>query len=149
MGDERQLTEPVMRARPEPSQLTKDARWLIVIVLLCILFQQPGSTWSTTFVHGGQEYDFRSSPALGWTVLTVGVAVVGFAVAVARRGARRYDEHTVMGLTLAGVLGVTVLVWVLMPVQIAWVQWAVEHGTPRPFVLGDVVETTRYADFLH
>ncbi len=147
MGDERQLTEPVLRPRPEPSQLTKDARWLVLIVVLCILFQQPGSSWSTTFVHAGQEFDFRSSPALGTTLLTVGIALVGSAVAVARRGASRFDEHTVMGLTLAGVLGVTVAVWLLMPVQTAWVQWAVEHGRTHPFVLGNVVETTRYADY--
>ena len=147
MGDERQLTEPVLHPRPEPSQLTKDARWLVLIVVLCVLFQQPGSSWSTTFVHAGQEFDFRSSPALGTTLLTVGIALVGFAVAVARRGASRVDEHTVMGLTLAGVLGVTVAVWLLMPVQTAWVQWAVEHGRTHPFVLGNVVETTRYADY--
>ncbi len=148
MGDERQLTEPVLRPRPEPSQFTEDARWLIVVVALCILFQQPGSTWSTTFFHAGQEFDFRSSPALGTTLLTVAVAVGGFLVPVARLGAIRFDEHTVMGLTLAGVLGVTVAVWLLMPVQMAWVQWAVEHGQPHPFVLGNVVETTRYADYL-
>lgn len=147
MGDAGELTEPVLRPRPAPSQLTKDARWLVVIVALCILFQQPGSTWSTTFFHAGQEFDFRSSPALGTTLLTIGIALVGFAVAVGRRGASRFDEHTVMGLTLAGVLGVTVAVWLLMPVQMAWVQWAVEHGQSHPFVLGDVVETTRYADY--
>ncbi|PZF53318.1 hypothetical protein DEJ23_14665 [Curtobacterium sp. MCSS17_008] len=145
MGDERQLTEPVLRPRPEPTQFTKDARWLVVIVVLCIVFQQPGSTWGTTFVHAGQEFDFRSSPALGTTLLTVGIALAGFVVAVARRGARRFDEHTVMGLALAGVLGVTVAVWLLMPLQMAWVQWAVEHGQAHPFVLGDVVETTRSA----
>ncbi|UBQ02230.1 hypothetical protein [Curtobacterium sp. TXMA1] len=148
MGDERQLTEPVLRPRPELSQFTKDARWLIVIVALCILFQQPGSTWGATFFHAGQEIDFRSSPSLGTTLLTVAVAVGGFLVAVARRGASRFDEHTVMGLTLAGVLGVTVAVWLLMPVQMAWLQWSVEHGQPHPFVLGNVVETTRYADYL-
>jgi hypothetical protein len=31
-------------------------------------------------------------------------------------------------------------------VQMAWVQWAVEHGQTHPFVLGDVVETSRSAD---
>lgn len=148
MGDERRVTEPVLRPRSAPAQFTKDARWLIVIVLLCILFQQPGSTWSTTFVHAGHEYDFRSAPALGTTLLTVGVAVVGFAVAVARRGAQRFDEHTVMGLALAGVLGITVAVWLLMPLQMTWVQWAVQHGHAHPFVVGDVTETSRLTDAL-
>jgi hypothetical protein len=147
MGDERLLTEPVLRPRPAPSQLTKDARWLVVIVVLCIVFQQPGSTWGTSFPHAGQEYDFESHPALGWTLITVGFAVVGFLVAIARRGARRFDEHTVMGLALAGVVGTTVLVWLLMPAQIAWVQWAVEHGWTHPFVIGNVTEQVRYADY--
>jgi hypothetical protein len=147
MGEERLLTEPVLRQRPEPSQLTKDARWLVVIVLLCIVFQQPGSTWSLDVQHAGQQYSFVSHPSLGWTMLTVGFAVVGFVVAIARRGARRFDEHTVMGLALAGVLGTTVLVWLLMPAQMAWLQWAVEHGRTHPFVLGNVVEHVRYANY--
>jgi len=148
MGDERLQTTPVMRARPEPSQLTKDARWLIVIVALCVLFQAAGSTWATTFVHAGQEYTFTSGPWSGWTLATVGFAVAGFVVAIARRGAARFDEHTVMGLTLAAVLGTTALVWLLMPAQTAWVEWAVEHGRTHPFVLGNVVEYVRYADYL-
>jgi hypothetical protein len=148
MGDERLQTTPVMRPRPEPSQLTKDARWLIVIVAICVLFQAPGSRWATSFVHAGQEYTFESSPWSGWTLATVGFAVVGFVVAIARRGAVRFDEHTVMGLTLAAVLGTTVLVWLLMPAQTAWVEWAVEHGRTHPFVLGNVVEQVRYADYL-
>lgn len=148
MGDERLQTTPVMRARPEPSQLTKDARWLIVIVAICVLFQAPGSTWSMTLGHAGQEYTFTSEPWLGWTVATVGFAVAGFVVAIARRGAARFDEHTVMGLTLAAVLGTTALVWLLMPAQTAWVEWAVEHGRTHPFVLGNVVEYVRYADYL-
>ena len=148
MGDERLQTAPVMRPRPEPSQLTKDARWLIVIVAICVLFQAPGSTWATTFVHAGQEYTFTSGPWFGWTLATVGFAVVGFVVAIARRGAARFDEHTVMGLTLAAVLGTTALVWLLMPAQSAWVEWAVVHGRAHPFVLGNVVEHVRYADYL-
>ena len=80
MGDERLQTTPVMRARPEPSQLTKDARWLIVIVAICVLFQAPGSSWATTFVHAGQEYTFTSEPWSGWTLATVGFAVAGFVV---------------------------------------------------------------------
>lgn len=148
MGDERLQTTPVMRARPEPSQLTKDARWLIVIVAICVLFQAPGSTWATTLVHAGQEYTCTSGPWFGWTLATVGFAVAGFVVAVARRGAARFDEHTVMGLTLAAVLGTTALVWLLMPAQTAWVEWAVEHGQTHPFVLGNVVEYVRYADYL-
>jgi hypothetical protein len=148
MGDERLQTTPVMRARPEPSQLTKDARWLIVIVTICVLFQAPGATWSMTLAHAGQEYTFTSGPWPGWTLATVGFAVAGFVVAVARRGAARFDEHTVMGLTLAAVLGTTALVWLLMPAQTAWVEWAVEHGRTHPFVLGNVVEYVRYADYL-
>lgn len=148
MGDERLQTTPVMRARPEPSQLTKDARWLIVIVVLCVLFQAPGSTWSMTLAHAGQEYTFTSGPWFGWTLATVGFAVAGFVGAIARRGAARFDEHTVMGLTLAAVLGTTALVWLLMPAQTAWVEWAVEHGRAHPFVLGNVVEYVRYADYL-
>jgi len=147
MGDERLLTEPVLRPRPAPSQLTKDARWLVVIVGLCILFQQPGSTWGLDVAHGGQQYSFASHPSLWWTLATIGFAVVGFVVAIARRGAARFDEHTVMGLALAGVLGTTVFVWLLMPAQTAWVQWAVEHGHTHPFVLGNVTELVRYADY--
>jgi len=147
MGDERLQTQPVMQPRSEPSQLTKDARWLVVIVALCVLFQAPGSTWSMTLAHAGQEYTFTSGPWSGWTLATVGFAVAGFVVAIARRGAARFDEHTVMGLTLAAVLGTTAVVWLLMPAQTAWVEWAVEHGRTHPFVLGNVVEHVRYADY--
>lgn len=147
MGEERTLDEPVLRPRPEPSQLTKDARWLVVIVALCIVFQQPGSTWGMDLAHGGQQYSFESHPWEGWTLLTIGFAVAGFVVAFARRGAPRFDEHTVMGLGLAAVIGTTVLVWLLMPAQMAWVQWAVERGSTHPFLLGNVVEHVRYADY--
>lgn len=121
---------------------------MVVIVLLCILFQQPGSTWGTSFPDAGREYSFESHPAVGWSLVTVGFAVAGFLVAIARRGAARYDEHAVMGLALAGVIGTTVLVWLLMPAQIASVQWAVEHGRTHPFVVGNVTEHVRYADHL-
>ncbi|MFJ4219721.1 hypothetical protein [Curtobacterium luteum] len=147
MGDERTLTEPVLRARPEPSQFTKDARWMVLIVLLAFVVQHFGATWSTGFSHDGTSTTITSSPWVGWTLLTVGFAVVGFVVAIARRGATRFDEHTVMGLALAGVIGTTVLVWLLFPVETTWVQWAVEHGNPHPFVIGNVDLVSRYADY--
>ncbi|WFR67230.1 hypothetical protein P9139_00880 [Curtobacterium flaccumfaciens] len=101
-----------------------------------------------SFPHAGREYSFESHPAVGWSLVTVGFAVAGLLVAIARRGAARYDEHAVMGLALAGVVGTTVLVWLLMPAQTAWVQWAVEHGRTHPFVVGNVTEHVRYAGSL-
>ncbi len=147
MGDDTTLTEPVLRPRPEPSQLTKDARWMVIIVVLALVVQQFGATWSTGFSHGGTETTITSHPWVGWTLLTVGSAVVGFVVAIARRGARRFDEHAVMGLALAGVIGTTVLVWLLIPVEMTWVQWVVEHENPHPFVIGNVDVVSRYADY--
>ncbi|MEK6310577.1 MAG: hypothetical protein V4755_07695 [Curtobacterium sp.] len=147
MGDERTLTAPVLRARPEPSQLTKDARWMVLIVVLALVVQVFGSTWSTGFSHAGVSWSVTSSPWVGWTLLTIAFAVVGFVVAIARRGAARFDEHTVMGLALAGVVGTTVLLWLLIPVETTWVQWAVAHGDPHPFVIGNVHVVSRYADY--
>ncbi|WJY01419.1 hypothetical protein [Curtobacterium sp. 458] len=147
MGDDRTLTEPVLRARPEPSQLTKDARWMVLIVLLALVVQHFGATWSTGFSHAGTQTTITSSPWVAWTLTTIGFAVVGSVVAIARRGAVRFDEHTVMGLALAGVVGTTVLVWLLIPVEMTWVQWAVEHGDPHPFVFGNVHVVSRYADY--
>ena len=141
------LTEPVLRPRPEPSQLTKDTRWLVVIVLLALVVQHFGATWATGFAHGGSSYSITSRPWVGWTLLTIGFAVAGFLVAIGRRGAARFDEHTVMGLALAGVVGTTALVWLLVPVETTWIQWAVEHGNPHPFVVGDVSVVSRYADY--
>jgi hypothetical protein len=147
MGDERTLTEPVLRARREPSQLTKDARWMVLIVVLALVVQHFGSTWSTGFSHAGTTWSMMSSPWAGWTLLTIGFAVVGFVVAIVRRGAARFDEHAVMGLALAGVVGTTALVWLLFPVETTWVQWAVQHGDPHPFVIGNVQVVPRYADY--
>lgn len=143
MGDERLLTEPVLRPLPPPSQLTKDARWMVVIVLLAIVVQHFGSTWSTGFPHAGSSYTVTSAPWSGWTLLTIGFAVVGFVVAIGRRGAVRFDEHVVMGLALAGVIGTTVVVWLLFPIETTWVQWAVQHGDPHPFVVGNVTVQSR------
>lgn len=120
---------------------------MVLIVLLALVAQHFGATWSTGFVHAGTATTITSSPWIGWTLLTVGFAVVGFVVAIARRGAARFDEHTVMGLALAGVIGTTVLVWLLIPVEVTWVQWAVEHGNPHPFVIGNVQVVSRSADY--
>lgn len=98
------------------------------------------------FTHAGTTYDLQSRPWTWWTVVTVASALVGFAVAVARRGRARFDEHVVMGLALAVVIGVTAFVWLLVPVQVTWLQWAIEHGTAHPFVIGDVTVTARFAD---
>lgn len=147
MGDERLLTEPVLRPLAEPSQLTKDARWMVVIVLLALVVQHLGSTWSWGFPHAGSAYTVASAPWTGWTLLTIGFAVIGFAVAIARRGSERFDEHVVMGLALAGVVGTTALVWLLFPIETTWVQWAVQHGNPHPFVVGNVTVSSRYADY--
>ncbi len=120
---------------------------MVLIVLLALVVQQFGARWSTGFSRDGVETTITSHPWVGWTLLTVGFAVVGFVVAIARRGAPRFDEHTVMGLALAGVIGTTVLVWLLIPVEMTWVQWAVEHGNPHPFVIGNVDLVSRYADY--
>lgn len=120
---------------------------MVLIVLLAFVVQHFGATWSTGFSHDGTATTITSSPWAGWTLITVGFALVGFVVAIARRGAPRFDEHTVMGLALAGVIGTTVLVWLLIPVEMTWVQWAVEHGDPHPFVIGNVHVVSRYADY--
>jgi len=124
---------------------TKDARKLVWITLLCLFLQVLAQNWSatpplpgSTDVHPLGSVQFEARPWIGWVLLTTCFAVAGFVVGVARRGAARWDQDRVLALGLAGVVGVTVLVWVVYFVQWQWVFWAVAHGNLHPFTIGDV-----------
>lgn len=133
------------------SLFTRDSRKLVWITLLCLVLQVLGQNWSAEPLLPGStdrvtlgSVAFQARPWVGWAVLTVAVAVAGFGVGVARRGARRWDQDRVLALGLAGVVGVTGLVWVLFLVQYEWAYWAVEHGMLHPFMLGDVSSSVQY-----
>ncbi|SFF51235.1 hypothetical protein [Curtobacterium sp. YR515] len=139
------MTTSAAEPRAHESLFTKDARKLVWITLLCLFLQVLGQNWSaqprlpgSTDVHELGFVQFEARPWIGWVLLTVGFAVAGFVVGVARRGAARWDQDRVLALGLAGVVGVTVLVWVLFIVQWQWVYWAVAHGDLHPFTIGDV-----------
>jgi len=132
-------------AAPPESLFTRDSRKLVWITLLCLFLQVLGQNWSAEPpLPGSTETErigwvaFQARPWAGWVVLTVGIAVAAFVIGVARRGARRWDQDRVLALGLAGVVGVTALVWVLFLVQYEWAYWAVDHGVLHPFMLGDV-----------
>lgn len=137
------------------SLFTRDARKLVWITLLCLVLQVLAQNWSAEPRLPGSTDDvslgwvtFQARPWIGWVVLTVGFAVAGFVVGVARRGAPRcaprWDQDRMLALGLAGVVGVTVLVWVLFLVQYEWAFWAVDHGVLHPFMLGDVSIAVEY-----
>lgn len=146
------MTAP--HATPRESLFTRDSRKLVWVTALCLVLQVIGQNWSaeprlpgsTDAVTLGQV-SFQARPWIGWVVLTVGFAVAGFVVGIARRGARRWDQDRVLALGLAGVVGVTVLVWVLFIVQYEWAFWAVDHGILHPFMLGDVSSTVGYPSY--
>lgn len=124
---------------------TKDARKLVWITLLCLFLQVPAQNWSSapllpgsTEEHPNGFVQFEARPWIGWALLTIGFAVAGFVIGVARHGAARWDEDRVLALGLAGVIGVTVLVWLVFIVQWQWVYWAAAHGNVHPFTIGDV-----------
>jgi hypothetical protein len=133
------------------SLFTRDARKLVWITLLCLFLQVLAQNWSAEPpLPGSRDTEvlgwvaFQARPWIGWAVLTAGSAVAGFVVGVARRGAPRWDQDRVLALGLAGVVGVTVLVWVLFLVQYEWAFWAVDHGVLHPFMLGDVSITVEH-----
>lgn len=136
---------------PRESLFTRDARKLVWTTLLCLFLQVLAQNWSAAPRLPGSTDDvslgwvtFQARPWIGWVLLTIGSAVAGFVVGVARRGARRWDQDRVLALGLGGVIGVTALVWVLFLVQYEWAFWAVDHGVLHPFMLGDVSITVEY-----
>ncbi|WP_439692852.1 hypothetical protein ACRQ4B_00910 [Curtobacterium sp. SP.BCo] len=139
------MTTPAAETPTRESLFTRDARKLVWITLICLFLQVLAQNWSAGPLLPGStaeetlgSVEFQARPWIGWVLLTIGFAVAGFVVGVARRGAARWDQDRVIALGLAGVLGVTVLVWVLFIVQYEWVYWAVAHGTLHPFTIGDV-----------
>ncbi|GGL01345.1 hypothetical protein JOE58_002189 [Curtobacterium luteum] len=139
------MTTAVTEPPAQESLFTKDARKLVWITLLCLFLQVPGQTWSadpqlpgSIDTHQLGFVQIEARPWIGWALVTTGFAVAGFVVGVARRGAARWDQDRVLALGLAGVVGVTALVWVLFIVQWQWVFWAVAHGDLHPFTIGDI-----------
>ncbi len=139
------MTTTAAEPRGRETLFTTDARKLVWITLICLFLQAIGQNWSAAPLLPGStpeaspgSVQFEARPWIGWVVLTLGFAVAGFVVGVARRGAARWDQDRVLALGLAGVVGVTVLVWVLFIVQYEWVYWAVAHGNLHPFTIGDV-----------
>ncbi|WP_144711385.1 hypothetical protein [Curtobacterium pusillum] len=139
------MTTPAEEPRTRESLFTTDSRKLVWITLLCLFLQVLAQNWSAGPPLPGSTDDrqlgfvqFGARPWIGWVLLSVGFAFAGFVVGVARRGASRWNQDRILALGLAGVVGVTVLVWVLFIVQYEWVYWAVAHGNLHPFTIGDV-----------
>lgn len=148
------MTTTAAEPQGRETLFTKDTRKLVWITLLCLFLQVLGQNWSAGPLLPGSTADvslgsveFQARPWIGWVVLTIGFAVAGFVVGVARRGAARWDQDRVLALGLAGVVGVTVLVWVLFIVQYEWVYWAVAHGDLHPFTIGDVSSSVERAGY--
>lgn len=129
---------------------TSGSRRLIWVVLLAVAGQAVFSSWqvganlpSTGGTAAIHEVDFASHPSWGWTGLTVAIAAAGWLTAVHRKNRRRGDEHQTLNVTVKAIIAITLLVALLLPAQVFWVQWATHHGIEHPFILWNVTTTQR------